>query len=158
MQGLPSAHRGIRSLLAAVPTGLVGALVILSAVLSVSCGSATRAATAAATEPGRFVQAGSEMSVTLQVDPFPPRSMRKATFRITVTDPSGAPLQGATVVCDMTMPAMPMPVNRPEAVEDDPGVYTAEVLFTMAGDWEAAVHVALPDGRAETFTFAMSTG
>ncbi len=150
----PTACRGVRSLLAGIPFGLVGALVILGVVMVASCGSATDAAT----EQGRFTQTGSEMSVTLQVDPFPPRSMREATFTITVTDPSGAPLQGATVTCDMTMPAMPMPVNRPEALEVDPGVYAARVLFTMAGDWEAAVHVALPNGRAETFTFAMSTG
>jgi hypothetical protein len=133
-------------------------LMILSVALIASCASATERTTEAATEAGHFAEAGSQMSVTLQVDPFPPRSMREATFAITVTDPSGAPLQGAIVTCDMTMPAMPMPVNRPEAVEGDPGVYLAKVLFTMAGDWEAAVHVALPDGRAETFTFAMSTG
>lgn len=133
---------------------MVGALVMLSVVMVASCGSATKAAT----ERGRFVKSGSEMSVTLQVDPFPPRSMREATFTITVTDPNGAALQGATVTCDMTMPAMPMPVNRPEALEVDPGVYAARVLFTMAGGWEAAVHVAPPDGQAETFTFAMSTG
>jgi hypothetical protein len=131
---------------------------ILSVAMSASCGSATEATTGAAAEAGHFAQTGSEMSLTLQVDPFPPRPMREATFTITVTDPGGAPLQGATVVCDMTMPAMPMPVNRPEAAEDGPGVYVARVLFTMAGDWEAAVHVALPGGHAETFTFAMSTG
>jgi nitrogen fixation protein FixH len=122
--------------------------------MSASCGSTT----GAATEQGRFVQTGSAMSVALKVDPFPPRPMREATFKITVTDPQGAPLQGATVTCDMTMPAMKMPVNRPEAAEGEPGVYTANVLFTMAGDWEAAVNVALPDGQAQTFTFAMSTG
>ena len=158
MSHRPFARSGIGSLLAAVPAGLVAALMLLSVAMSASCGSATERTTGAATEAGRFAQAGSEMSVTLQVDPFPPRSMREATFTITVTDPSGAPLQGATITCDMTMPAMPMPVNRPDAVEDDPGVYVAKVLFTMAGDWEAAVHVALPDGRAETFTFNMSTG
>lgn len=132
----------------------MGALVILGTVVVGSCGSANEAAT----EQGSFTQTGSEMSVTLQVDPFPPRSMREATFTITATDPSGAPLKGATVTCDMTMPAMPMPANRPEAVEVDPGVYAARVMFTMAGAWEAAVRVVLPDGRAETFTFAMSTG
>jgi YtkA-like len=152
-QGL-TVCRGSRSLLAWIPAGLVGTLLILSTVVGASCGSATEAAT----EQGRFAQTGSEMSMTLQVDPFPPRSMREATFTITVADLSGVPLEGATVTCDMTMPAMPMPANRPEAVEGDPGVYTAQVLFTMAGGWEAAVQVALPDGRAETFTFAMSTG
>ena len=152
------ARRGVGSLLTAVPAGLVGTLMILGVAMSASCGSAAEAPSVAGTEAGRFAQTGSDMSVTLQVDPFPPRSMREATFTVAVTDPSGAPLQGATVTCDMTMPAMPMPVNRPEAVESDPGVYVAKALFTMAGDWEAAVHVALPDGRAETFTFNMSTG
>ena len=126
--------------------------------MGASCGSPAGAAAQTATETSGFVQTGSEMSVALQVDPFPPRSMREATFTLTVTDPSGAPLEGASVVWDMTMPAMPMPVNRPVAAEDAPGVYVARVLFTMGGDWEAAVRVALPDGRAETFTFAMSTG
>ena len=59
--------------------------------------------------------------------------------------------------CDMTMPAMPMPPNRPQAAEQSPGVYTTPVMFTMAGDWEALIEVLSSDGAVERFPFAMKT-
>jgi YtkA-like len=63
---------------------------------------------------------------------------------------------GARVGCDMTMPAMPMPPNHPTVVESSPGVYRMEVMFTMAGDWEATVQALLPDGSVNEFVFAMT--
>ena len=125
-------------------------IAILVSVLCISCG--------AAVPSGTFSQKGAALNVTLKVDPFPPRSMKASTFTLTLTDAQGAPVTGATVTCDMTMPAMAMPMNRPAAKEQGSGVYTAQVLFTMSGDWEAAVQVVLPSGASETFTFPMSTG
>jgi hypothetical protein len=122
-------------------------------VLFASCGSAGKAADS----PGSFVKSQNGITATLTVDPYPPRPMQKASFSLTLADAKGDPLTGVSVVFDMTMPAMPMPVNRPEAAETKPGTYTADVLFTMAGEWQAAAELALAGGRAETLTFAMST-
>ena len=137
----------------------VGLAVLLST-LCISCGHDTAGedGNGAGAPAGTFSQKGTALTVALKVDPFPPRSMRASSFTLTLADAQGAPVSGATVTCNMTMPAMAMPMNQPAAMEQSPGVYTAEVLFTMAGDWEAAVQVVLPDGASETFTFAMSTG
>lgn len=97
------------------------------------------------------------MTVELQVDPFPPKAMQKASFTIAVTDEAGLPVSGATIFCNMTMPEMEMPLNRPEVTEVRPGTYSADVLFTMAGKWQAALEIILTDGRTGTFAFAMST-
>jgi hypothetical protein len=140
----------IRNLLPAAP---LIALLLIAAVAALSCGTGK----ATGNDPGHFAKSGAEVTVDLRVDPFPPRPMDKASFTITLTDRKGGPMGGATVLCDMTMPAMMMPPNRPQAVEIDPGVYVADVLFTMAGDWQAAVGVTLPGVGTETFEFAMST-
>jgi hypothetical protein len=121
--------------------------------LATSCGSGE----GAGNDRGHFVQTGSEVTVDLEVDPFPPQPMRKASFAITIADREGVPVGGAAVLCDMTMPSMMMPVNRPQVSEQGSGIYVAEVLFTMAGDWQAALEITLPDGRADTVKFAMST-
>ncbi len=97
-----------------------------------------------------------DLTATLSVDPYPPPAMGKTEFLVTLTDGRGQLVTGATVSSDMTMPAMPMPPNRPEAVEDSAGVYRVEVLFTMAGDWEAAVEALLADGSTTEFVFAMT--
>jgi hypothetical protein len=149
-----------RTLSGTVPLTLLAVAAMFFLGFAVSCGSvADDAGSSVPSSPvGTLAQSGSEFSVSLDVDPFPPRAMHAAAFTIHVSDLQGTPVRGATVECDMTMPAMPMPENRPRAVERDPGTYVADVLFTMAGEWEANVKVSLPDGRAETFTFAMTTG
>ena len=134
----------------------MAALVLLLSIvvaLAASCGSGQ----GARNDSGHFVQTGSELTVDLQVDPFPPQPMRKVSFAITIADREGAPVGGAAVLCDMTMPSMMMPVNRPQVSEQGSGLYVAKVLFTMAGDWQAALEITLPDGRSDTVKFAMST-
>lgn len=56
------------------------------------------------------------------------------------------------VTCDLTMPAMPMPANRPiVAARGD--LLTGEAIFTMAGAWQANFVVLYPDGRKESLIF-----
>jgi YtkA-like len=135
---------------------LVAALAVLS--LLSACGTAGGPAAHGNPSPkaATFAGTGAEFTAVLQVDPYPPRSMQQTLLDVTVSDLEGLPVQGATVTCDLTMPAMRMPPNKPQAVERTPGVYAAEAVFTMAGAWEAAVQVSLPDGRSETFRFALS--
>jgi hypothetical protein len=120
-------------------------------------GSADDSTAVGESSPGRFSQTVDGLKVELQVDPYPPLPMKQASFVLTITDSQSLPVQGATVFCDMSMPAMPMPPNRPQALEGRPGAYSADILFTMAGEWQTDVQVALQDGSTHTFTFAMKT-
>jgi hypothetical protein len=98
-----------------------------------------------------------DLTVSALVTPYPPGPRSQAQFLITVTDQAGKPVIGAQVQLDMTMPAMPMPPNRPEAVEKAPGQYATPVTFTMAGAWEALVVVTTAQGDTIQVTFAMET-
>jgi hypothetical protein len=85
----------------------------------------------------------------------PPRTMTPTPMQLELTTADGAPLTGAEVECDLTMPAMSMPVNRPQLRESTPGVYACEAVFTMAGDWEATFDIRLPDGEHRRLVFAL---
>ncbi len=85
----------------------------------------------------------------------PPRTMTPTSMQLELTAGGGAPLTGAEVACDLTMPAMPMPVNRPRLRESRPGVYVGEAIFTMAGDWEASFDIRLPGGGSGRLVFAI---
>jgi hypothetical protein len=148
---------GRRASRAVVTACLIVFLCAALALLCSSCGREDPAAGAPGSEAGHFVQSHGGVTADLKVDGYPPLPMRKATFSLALSDKEGVALVGATVLCDMTMPEMEMPLNRPELGETQPGVYSAEVLFTMAGKWQAALEVTLSDGRTRTFTFAMST-
>ena len=139
-------------------------IVLLSAALTKlcsSCGQSDEPAGAAgsetAGEAGHFVMTQGGITADLRVDPYPSLPMRKASFSLALTDEDGTAVAGATVLCDMTMPEMEMPLNRPEFSETRAGAYSADVLFTMAGEWQAALGVTLSDGRTHTFTFPMCT-
>jgi hypothetical protein len=82
----------------------------------------------------------------------PLRTMTPTPFHLLLTNGSGSPITGAEVRCDLTMPAMPMPENRPKIREED-GFYWGEAVFTMAGAWQASFQVAMPDGRLEILIF-----
>jgi hypothetical protein len=98
-----------------------------------------------------------DYTVALLVTPYPPEPRSRSEFLITVTDKAGDPVSGAQVQLDMTMPAMPMPPNRPEAVEKAPGQYATPVTFTMAGEWQALITVKTPQGEDISVSFDMET-
>ncbi|MBP1465492.1 FixH family protein [Candidatus Chloroploca sp. M-50] len=74
-----------------------------------------------------------------------PRINTSQQFVITLTDETGQPRDGADVYIDMTMPAMPMGINRPIAEPEGEGRYVAYSAYTMEGDWEMIVVVRLGD-------------
>jgi hypothetical protein len=128
-------------------------LAALSALTLAACGSRGETASTAS----HFISAAAGIRVDLTVRPFPPSPMEKASFEIIISDGDGGPVSGATIRCEMTMPGMAMPMNRPPVTESHPGAYSAEVVFTMAGRWQAALDVRLPDGRTGAFLFPIST-
>lgn len=56
------------------------------------------------------------------------------------------------ILCDLTMPAMPMPLNQPK-VERSGNDFTGTLVFTMAGAWQAEFVIPLPGGKEERFIF-----
>ena len=76
-------------------------------------------------------------------------SMSATPFRLELKGADGLPQAGASVRCDLTMPAMAMPENRPELREVAPGIYAGEAIFTMAGAWQAAFAVERPEWGKE---------
>ena len=95
---------------------------------------------------GRASQSGLDdggFAMTLAVDPSPPLFGRPCLMTITITDRSGAPVEGATlrVKGDMTHAGM-LPVIV--EIKDGPGgVYSVPFEWTMGGDWIVTV-VATP--------------
>jgi hypothetical protein len=80
-------------------------------------------------------------------------TMTVIPFCLQISDAAGKPLTGAKVNCDMTMPSMPMPENRPKVVERDGG-YCGELIFTCAmGAWRIGCVAEKADGSRQTMTF-----
>ena len=92
----------------------------------------------------------------LSIDPDPPTPMREVTLRLTLRDAQGQPMSGATVQFDLTMPGMQMPTNQPQVMEVGNGVYQAQAIFTMAGEWQVRADVTRA-GEREEFTFPLRT-
>ncbi|BCR03417.1 hypothetical protein DESUT3_04860 [Desulfuromonas versatilis] len=88
----------------------------------------------------------------LELQGAPLRTMTPVPFRLLLQDEAGQPLTGANLSCDLTMPAMPMPANRP-AVSAAAEGYAGEAIFTMAGAWRASFAASWPEGRQESFVF-----
>jgi hypothetical protein len=106
--------------------------------------------------PAADTQTSGSLSATLQVSPFPPAPMEDTTLELTLRDSNQRPATGALVVFDLTMPAMEMPVNRPQATEEESGVYRTDAIFTMAGEWLVRVEVTY-QGQDEEFRFPLHT-
>jgi hypothetical protein len=106
--------------------------------------------------PAGDTQTSGSLSATLQVLPFPPAPMEDTTLELMLRDSDQRPATGALVVFDLTMPAMDMPVNRPQATEEESGVYRANAIFTMAGEWLVRVEVSY-QGQDEEFRFPLHT-
>lgn len=58
------------------------------------------------------------------------------------------------IFCDLTMPAMPMPPNHPK-VQRQGEAFSGEMIFTMAGAWQAEFSFPLPGGKVERFSFTI---
>lgn len=80
-------------------------------------------------------------------------AMTVIPFRLDLKNADGTPRTGAAVGCDLTMPSMPMPENRPRIFERD-GAYVGEMIFTCTqGAWRLTCVVGQPDGQPQTLVF-----
>ena len=94
------------------------------------------------------------VSAVLELDTDELVTMTTIPFRLTLRDANGQPLTGASVLCDMTMPAMTMPENRPQVTEREGGTYAGELIFTCAqGAWRITCQADKSGGSSQTVIF-----
>jgi hypothetical protein len=93
---------------------------------------------------------GSQAILEVAADPL--LTMRPVRFRLILHAPDGSRTTEPQLDCDLTMPAMAMPENRPriEATTDE---YLGEAVFTMAGRWEAEMTVRVADKAVDRLVF-----
>jgi hypothetical protein len=96
------------------------------------------AACGAAPAPLREEQLVDGVVVGLEASASPPLNASQELI-VTLADEDGRPIDGADVYLDLTMLAMPMGTNRPEAEPLGEGRYRARTAYTMTGDWEITV-------------------
>jgi hypothetical protein len=66
----------------------------------------------------------------------------------------GDTLLAISAVCDLTMPAMPMPENRPVLKCGAIGC-NGDAVFTMAGAWDITCDVTFSSGKTAQFLFVI---
>lgn len=95
---------------------------------------------------------GAKATLTLSGSPL--LTMTPTGMHLVLNRAHSEYLRPITASCDMTMPAMPMPENRPRLSCSATGC-RGEVIFTMAGAWEAACDVSFSSGKNSRFVFAI---
>jgi hypothetical protein len=80
-----------------------------------------------------------DLLVSLKITPYPPQGRNPTNLDIAVADSAGFPVSDAQVRLNLTMPAMPMPPNQPNAQAAGNGHYTASTRMGMPGQWQIAV-------------------
>lgn len=88
----------------------------------------------------------SDIQLDWEIKPNPP-SVGQASLEITLRDSTNELLTGADVNIEGNMSHPGMQPVIAEAEEIEPGVYSAPVEFTMAGDWFFIIESSLPDDR-----------
>lgn len=96
---------------------------------------------------GRGIQDLPDVAVELDLEPDPPR-LGPAMVTIALRNAEGQPISGATVEIEGNMSHAGMVPVLASASEVAPGRYTADLEFTMGGDWFLLVRADLPDGRS----------
>ncbi|HSN76572.1 MAG TPA: FixH family protein [Anaerolineae bacterium] len=125
----PSARRPVAGRLALV------ALLLLAALTG--CQRASRQAD---------LDQAPEIVAVLTTDPDPAQ-VGPATLVVQLSDASGAPVEGASVSLQGDMSHAGMQPVLAEVSGGAGGVYRAQWVWSMAGDWFVTVTAMLPDGR-----------
>ncbi len=91
---------------------------------------------------------------TLTLSQSPLLSMTPTELRLTLNKAHGDMMMLSSAVCDLTMPEMAMPENRP-TLECDPVGCRGSAIFTMAGAWDVACDVTFSSGKSSRFLFVI---
>jgi len=128
---------------------------ILLALLILTAPVYARAVATAGTDaPRTRLEAGNEQGYrgVLTFAAAPLVTMRPTPFRLVLFDPRGRRTTAPEIACDLTMPAMPMPDNRPPLTPGETA-YSGEAIFTMAGAWRVSILVLSAGGAQSRLIF-----
>lgn len=87
-----------------------------------------------------------DIELNWQIKPDPP-SVGMATLNITLRDSTDKLISGADVEIEGNMSHPGMQPILTTAEETEPGRYSADMEFTMGGDWFFLIKSTLPDGK-----------
>jgi hypothetical protein len=93
-------------------------------------------------------------AATLTLSSKPLLSMTPTALRLTMDRAHGDTLLATSAVCDLTMPAMSMPENRP-LLECNAIGCSGSAIFTMAGAWDVTCDVSFSSGKTSRFLFVI---
>jgi|WetSurMetagenome_2_1015567.scaffolds.fasta_scaffold333241_2 hypothetical protein len=96
------------------------------------------------------------LTLTMNTIPDAPRPMQTTEIVLRLTDEAGNSVPDAKIVLNLSMPSTQMHGNQAELTNSGNGLYLSPVMFTMSGEWEMKVEVAVQDQK-ETFKFNMTT-
>jgi hypothetical protein len=88
-----------------------------------------------------------DVAVELAIEPAPPQ-IGPATITVSLRDADDRPISGAQMELEANMSHAGMVPVFAQATEVEPGLYQADLEFTMGGDWFILVRADLPDGRS----------
>ena len=91
-----------------------------------------------------------KMAASLVFETASLKTMTEIPFTISLDDQSDATIQSAA--CDLTMPAMPMPENRPDLTCSG-NHCSGKAVFTMAGKWQATFGLIMKNGTHSSIVF-----
>lgn len=104
---------------------------------------------AMANETTLHTDASQPLAASLKLSAAPLKSMTEIPFRFVLGNTA---IGIRTAACELTMPAMPMPENRPD-LECVDNSCTGTAVFTMAGAWRATFGLLLRDGSHASIVF-----
>lgn len=91
------------------------------------------------------------LNISLALSPYPPVGFQPANFVVTLKDEKGQVVSDASIILDLTMPAMPMPNNKVSAKYTDTGLYQGGGRFTMRGLWRIVVIIQRGDEKITAY-------
>ena len=94
--------------------------------------------------------------ITIGLQPQPAQAVvnQRQTWLVTLADAAGRPIENADVYLELDMPSMTMGQNNPLATPKGNGVYQAEGLYSMSGEWHVIVHAEV-DGTDHPALFTI---
>ncbi len=116
------------------------ALVVVGAATVTACGGGAASGTGGT---------GND-AITVETQPSPLQSGRRATVSVRVNDASGQPIAGAKVNVKAQHKTMSHGADADRLAEErEPGVYSINFLPSMAGSYRVTVSVDGPKGKSQ---------
>ena len=75
------------------------------------------------------------------------KQLDEVSIGIAIEDSRNYPVENRSVVVNLTMPDMSMPLNSVQLRDMGRGIHGGKLRFTMAGKWQIALRVISRDGK-----------